>query len=190
MGPESRASRALASQIASAGHPVIHVDSDGFHHVRERRRRNTDDPARGYYEDAYDFDTLAERVLRPLGPSGSRRYATKVHDLSTDEVVHDATAIAPEGSVVLFDATFLQQPQLVGLWDKVIYLHADEDAAQARGIERDAEALGGYDAARSAYESRYMAACRIYLDERRPRERASIVIDNTDPLVPVIERLA
>jgi uridine kinase len=34
-----------------------------------------------------------------------------------------------------------------------------------------------------------MAACRIYLEERDPRRRASIVVDNTDPGRPLVERL-
>lgn len=104
-------------------------------------------------------------------------------------MITHATAIAPPDAIAVFDATFLQQPQLEGLWDHVIYLHADEDAALGRGVARDAAALGGDDAARAAYEKRYMAACRIYLAEQQPRERASIVIDNTHPRTPFVERL-
>ena len=72
----------------------------------------------------------------------------------------------------------------------MIYLLADEEAALQRGVARDADALGGHDSTRAAYDARYMAACRIYLAECQPRERASIVIDNTDPRAPVSERLA
>ena len=71
---------------------------------------------------------------------------------------------------------------------RVVYLHAAERAAVPRGVARDAVALGGVDAARDAYEARNMAACRIYLHERRPRDRATIVVDNTDPVRPVLER--
>ncbi|QBX54937.1 uridine kinase [Nocardioides seonyuensis] len=186
---KSTFTRALVKEVESSGRPAIHVDSDGFHHVRDRRRRNTVDQARGYYEDAYDFDALAELVLRPLGPGGSRRYARRVHDLVTDAVITDDTATAPPDAVVLFDATFLQQPRLEGLWDLVIYLHSDEEAAVERGVDRDADALGGRESARAAYDARYMAACRIYLAERQPRERASMVVDNSDPRAPVMVRL-
>ena len=49
--------------------------------------------------------------------------------------------------------------------------------ATARGIARDAEALGGPEAAAAAYDARYQAACRTYVAEERPRERASIILD-------------
>ena len=180
--------RDLAAAVTEQGRPVVHIDSDGFHHVRDRRYRQGRDSARGYYEDAYDFDSLVERVLRPLGAGGTGIYAVKVHDLASDAVVDDPTATAPRDAVVIFDATFIQRDGLRSLWDEVIYLHADEDAAMARGVARDSAAMGGHDAARAAYESRYMAACRIYLDEQAPRARASIVIDNTDPDEPSVQR--
>ncbi len=179
----------LTAAVAATGRPALRVDSDGFHHVRERRRRNVADPARGYYDDAYDFDSLAEAVLRPLGPGGDRTYATRVHDLATDAVITGEYATAAPNAVVVFDATFLQGDVLAELWDEVVFLDADEAAATARGIARDSDALGGAAAARVAYDERYLAACRIYLRERDPRSRASVVVDNTDPRHPVIVRM-
>ena len=37
--------------------------------------------------------------------------------------------------------------------------------------------MGGPEVAAAAYETRYQAACRIYVAEERPRERASIILD-------------
>jgi uridine kinase len=180
----------LVTRIAARGRPALLLDSDGFHHVREIRYRQGRDSARGYYEDAYDFTALRERALEPLGPGGSRRYATRVHDLATDEVVREF-GTAPADAIVVFAATFLQRGGLRESWDEVIYLDAAVERAEQRGIRRDAEHLGGRDVAARAYASRYMAACRMYLDEEDPRERASIVIDHDDPERPrVIERRA
>jgi len=186
---KSAFARDLAVALEAIGRSVIHIDSDGFHHIRERRYRQGRDSARGYYDDAYDFDSLTERVLLPLGPAGSREYAVRVHDLTTDAVIDTETAQAPSGAVVIFDATFIQRDTLRELWDEVIYLHSTVEAAMARGIARDAASLGGNESARAAYESRYMAACLIYVDEQKPRERASIVIDHTDPRAPTVERI-
>ncbi|WP_375001464.1 uridine kinase [Aeromicrobium sp. CTD01-1L150] len=186
---KSTFARELVATISSLGGPAIHLDSDGFHHVRERRHRQGRGSARGYYEDAYDFDALADRVLRPLGPGGNRVHATRVHDLHTDDVVIlDETARAPRDAVVVFDATFIQRDQLRSLWDEVIYLRAEESVATARGVARDAAVLGGPEAARSAFETRYMAACRLYLDEQVPAAQASIVLDNNDPSAPRLVR--
>ncbi|ACQ80438.1 uridine kinase [Beutenbergia cavernae DSM 12333] len=186
---KSTFARDLAAAMGQTDRPVVHLDSDAFHHVRERRRRQGHLSGRGYYEDAYDFDALADRVLRPLGPGGTRTYAVRVLDFASDAVIADETAHASGDAVVIFDATFLQRDELRDLWDAVVYLHADEDAALARALARDMTALGGEESARAAYESRYAAACRIYLDEQDPRRRASIVVEHTDPDRPQVERL-
>lgn len=179
----------LVARIETLGRPAILLDSDGFHHVRAMRYRQGRESARGYYEDAYDFDALREHALEPLGPGGSRRYAVRVHDLATDEVVREF-ATAPADAIVVFAATFLQRGGLRDLWDEVVYLDAAIDQAQRRGIRRDADDLGGADVATRAYESRYMAACRIYLDEEDPRSRATIVVDHDDPLRPRVIELS
>lgn len=123
----------------------------------------------------------------PLGPGGSQRYALRVHDIATDRVVREWGS-APQNAVVLFDATFIQRDDLRDQWDEVIYLDASMARAQARGVSRDADALGGVDEATLAYESRYMAACRIYVAEQHPRERATIVIDHEDTASPKLSR--
>lgn len=186
---KSTFARELAGALEAMGRSVVVIDSDGFHHLRKRRYQQGRDSARGYYDDAYDFGSLSRRVLLPLGPGGTGVYAVRVHDLESDFLIDTEMAKAPSGAIVIFDATFIQRDELRELWDEVIYLHCNEEAAMARGIARDAAALGGYDSARAAYDSRYMAACRIYLDEQNPRERASIVVDNTNPSAPTLERL-
>ena len=183
-------SRDLAECAAMTGRAVVLLDSDGFHHVRARRYRQGRESAQGYYDDAYDFGSLAERVLLPLGAGGTRDYAIRVHDLASDATIDDETAQAPPDAIVLFAATFIQRDRLRDLWDEVIYLDAREEAATARGVARDSDALGGPAAARAAYEARYMAACRLYVSEQDPCGRASILIDNTDPGAPVIRRLS
>jgi uridine kinase len=185
---KTRFARDLVGALARTGRDAVHLDSYGFHHVREVRRRGKD-PARGYYDDAYDFDRLVTDVLLPLGPGGSRRYATRIHDLETDAVVDDAWARASENSVVLFDCTFLQRGGLRDHWDAVVFLDADLAIARARGVARDREQLGGDDAARAAYDARYLAACRIYLDEERPVARADVVVGHDDPSKPELRRL-
>ena len=127
----------LAESIETLGRPVIRLDSDGFHHVRAIRYRQGSESARGYYEDAYDFDSLRDLALLPLGANGPHRYTSRVHDLATDEVVRE-WAMAPVDAVVLFDATFLQRDDLRDHWDEVIYLDATMERAQAAGTARDA----------------------------------------------------
>lgn len=185
---KSTFARELVAAVGALGRPAVHVDSDGFHHVRAVRRQDGDDPARGYYDHAYDFDAVVEHVLRPLGPGGSSTCATAVHDLVTDEVVEGATATVAPDAVVVFDCTFLQRGGLRRWWDEVVWLDVDREVALRRGVARDATALGGIDAATAAYEQRYMAACDLYVREERPRESATIVVEHDDPARPRLLR--
>lgn len=185
---KSRFARDLVAAVEHAGRRAVLLDSDGFHHVRDVRRRG-DDPARGYYENAYDFDRLVTDVLRPLGPGGGRVYATRIHDLAGDRPIDDAWELAHEDDVVVFDCTFLQRGGLRDHWDLVVFLEADPATARARGIRRDRDALGGEAAAASAYDGRYLAACLLYLDEEDPAARADVVVGHDDPSSPELRRL-
>jgi uridine kinase len=75
------------------------------------------------------------------------------------------------------------------IWDEVVFLDADTSIAATRAIARDEELLGGDAPARRAHAVRYGPACRIYLAEQRPRERASVLIEHSDPAAPWIVRL-
>lgn len=189
-GPQGVGKTAFAVELARvllAAGPVLRIDSDGFHHVRAVRYRQGRESARGYYEDAYDLDALRDQVLVPLGGVEPYRVATRVHDLVTDAVVHEEVDV-PAETVVLFDATFLQRGALRAVWDEVVYLDAPPSVARARGVRRDAAAMGGVDRAIAAYRDRYGAAFEIYAEEERPRERASILLDHADPAAPRVLR--
>lgn len=185
---KSTLARELVAAIAASGRAAVYLDSDGFHNPRHVRYRRGRDSARGYYEDAYDFRALVDRVLVPLGPGGSRLYATKVHDLDTDRVEVNLAAAAPNDAIVIFDCTFLQRGQLRDYWDEVVYLRVRRDIAVTRGAGRDAARFGGFEDARKAHDARYMAACDIYIREEHPAERASILIDHDDFANPIAVR--
>jgi uridine kinase len=180
--------RALAERLRRGSRPVLELDSDGFHHERAVRYRRGPTSARGYYEDAYDLASLERLVLRPLGAGARARIAVKLHDLGTDRPDLVEATVGPR-TIVLFDRTFLQRGALRDLWDEVIYLEVDEAVARDRGIARDADALAGPTAAAEAYDGRYLAAGRIYRDEEHPKERASVVVENTDPERPRLVRI-
>ncbi|MGX7835833.1 hypothetical protein ACWKSR_11845, partial [Campylobacter fetus subsp. venerealis] len=88
------------------------------------------DPARGYLADAYDLTGLREHVLAPLAlgpasvPVGLRR-------LEDDAPVCEQVWV-PAEAIVVFDATFVQRPDLRAHWDLVILLEASAGAALDR----------------------------------------------------------
>ena len=178
---KSTLARELAEAIPQLGRPVIHVSMDGFHHPRAHRHRQGRESASGYYEDAYDFAALARELLEPLGPAGNRRYRSAVIDLETDTALAEPARSAPEDAVLIVDGTFLQRPEISDLWDERVWVDTPLKVARQRGVERDAELLGGSQAAERLFAKRYHAAAKIYLDTVAPRDRATVIFGNAHP---------
>lgn len=175
---KSTVAAALASRIRSLDRQAIHLTMDGFHHPRAHRHQQGRMSADGYYWDAYDFGSLISEVLVPLGPGGSRSYREGVIDLQSDRRLDSAPRRASKDAILIVDGTFLQRPPLDEHWDRTIFVDTDFDTARARGIERDAEHLGGRERADEAFHLRYHAASRIYVDDVNPKTRATFVVDN------------
>ena len=179
----------LADAARRRGRPAIHLSCDGFHHPRERRYRQGRTSAAGYYRDAYDVHSLVDAVLEPLGSDGDRRYREQVHDLANDRPVRQPERTAADDAVVLIDGTFLQRPELAGWWDEVVFVDTAFEIARDRGTHRDAALFGGLDAARDAFDQRYHAACRLYVQDVDPAQTATIVVGNDDVDHPVLRRV-
>ena len=180
---KSTCARWLVNAIAAQGRPAIHVTMDGFHHRRAHRYLQGRTSATGYYQDAYDFDALCRYVLIPLGPNGTGEIQRRTIDLASDEPVEDSPEPVPVDAIVVVDGTFLHRSPLPDNWDYSVFIDTPMDVARARGIARDADALGGTEAAGRAFDQRYHAACRIYLDEVEPRTRATRVVPGIDSLL-------
>ncbi|CAE6859540.1 hypothetical protein R75461_07909 [Paraburkholderia nemoris] len=86
---------------------------------------------------------------------------------------------ATADAILLLDGSFLQRPILRSALDLVIYLHADKDKTNARGIARDRLRYGEGTDVTKLYEARYNPAFEMYEAECRPIQGADIVIDNT-----------
>jgi uridine kinase len=146
----------LADRLRSSDVRVIRICLDDFHRPEEVRYARGRDSPEGYYRDSFDLDAL-----------------------------RDAVACAAGGDVVvLVDGVFLLRPELVDLWELSIWVEIDEAESLLRGVARDALRMGGEDAARARYEARYLRGETLYVAEARPRERADVVVDNTDPSCP------
>lgn len=175
----------ITTALRARGRTVIDVSMDGFHHPRAHRYRQGRDSARGYYEDAYDFETFAKVVLSPLGPGGDRRYRPAIIDLFTDTPVDEPPHVADPRSILVVDGSFLQR-DLSDLWDVVVFVNTSFETAKARGTLRDAAQFSSPVDAEDTYRTRYHAANRLYLDEVQPAIRADVVIDNDDIDHPIL----
>jgi uridine kinase len=177
----------LAPSIEARGRPVIRGSIDGFHNpVATRTRRGATSPE-GYFYDSFDHDALIESLLQPLGPGGSRRFRRAAFDFRTDQPVEAPVERARPDAVLIFDGVFLLRPELRGYFEFSVFLRADFDVTLARAGDRDLHLFGSVSETRRRYQERYIPGQRLYLAEVRPERRASVVIDNNDPMHPIVE---
>ncbi|MGC4174388.1 uridine kinase [Demequina sp.] len=168
--------RALVSHaLREMGRDVAEASGDDFHHQRAVRYRQGRTSARGYYEDAYDYVALGDKLLRPLGPEGSRVVRLRHHDLESDAVLTDEPSVRLGDEVtVVVDGSFLQRPELDGLWDWVILVEASRAASAARQVVRDGAPADPDD----PYHARYFGGYDVYVAQRDPASRAHVVVTN------------
>ena len=171
-----------ARVVAASGRPVIRASVDGFHRPHEIRHRQGPASPQGHFHDSYDYAALRAVLLDPPSSGGNGRYQRVVFDHVGDRPVMAEREQAGAGSVPVFDGIFLHRPELAGRWNFSIFLRASSQTTFARMSTRD-----GFDRDPFAVSNRrYAEGQRLYLAACRPAERASVVIDNDDPLNPRI----
>ncbi|HEY1427987.1 MAG TPA: hypothetical protein VGF18_00310 [Candidatus Tumulicola sp.] len=172
---------ALANTIRNAGQTVIRASIDGFHRPKARRYRMGRDSPDGHYLESYDYEAFKTELLDPLSAGGSRLYRTAIFDCASDSAVESTRRTAANDSILIVDGLFLQRDELRNYWDRSIFLDVSFDIAIRRCAKRD----GTNDDYRHPSNRRYVEGETRYLKECRPRDRASIVIDNSDLSRPV-----
>lgn len=176
----------LAEVFAETGDAVFRAGIDGFHRPRiERYARGRRSPE-GFYLDSYDYPTFRRVLIDPFR-DGAQTAAATGFQLAAFDVVRDAPVesqwvTAPLDAVLVVDGIFLNRPQLRDLWDWSIWLDVPFEMAFARMALRD----GSEPDPDAPANARYRQGQELYLDEARPREAASVIVDNTDLARPRI----
>ncbi len=176
----------LVGPLQAQGYPVIRASLDSFHHPQAFRHRRGAASPEGYYHDSFDYPALKSLLLEPLGPGGSLCYQTALFDGRAEVALSSPVRTAGLHSVLLFDGVFLFRPELEDCWDLKIWVEVTFEVALSRAIQRDAALFGGEAAVRERYEQRYIPGQRLYLEQCRPREQANLIVDNNDPLHPLL----
>ncbi|MFD6510787.1 hypothetical protein [Bacillus sp. NPDC060175] len=169
----------LAEEIRKRGVPVTRASIDDFHNPRVIRYTQGKESARGYYEDAHDYTSFKERLLKPLGPNGNLQYEAISHNLITDMSVHNTPLVALPNMVLIVDGTFLLKKEIEYLFDYKVFVDTDFEIARKRGAKRETEAFGSYEEAEKMFLNRYHAASKMYIDEHNPKDCADVVFQNS-----------
>jgi len=176
---------ALAEIFAEVGTAVLRASIDGFHRPRvERYERGRQSPE-GFYLDSYDYPTFRRVLIDPFREGWQTNAATGVQleafDVRRDAPVESVWVTAPRDAVLIIDGIFLHRPELKGLWNWSVWLEVTPEVATARMAERD----GGDPDPASPSNARYRQGQELYLRDAKPREKASVIVDNNDPAHPV-----
>jgi uridine kinase len=118
--------------IEEQGRVVIRASIDDFQRPRAQRYRQGPQSPQGYYQDAFDYPSLQNALLRPLGPTGNGQYRRAVFDFSTDTALITREEHAPLNAILLVDGVFLLRPELDRLWDYRIFVQVDFEVALQR----------------------------------------------------------
>ena len=171
----------LAIALRRAGRTTIRASADDFHRPKVQRYRLGRDSPDGHYLESYDYDAMKRELLEPLGASGSRRYRTAIFDCDLDRPITSEQCVARNGAILVVDGLFLHRSELRDYWDVSVFLEVPFDIATRRCAQRD----GTRADYRHPSNRRYVEGETRYLQECRPQDRASIVIDNSDFSRPV-----
>lgn len=181
-GIETSGKTSLANElervIAVRGRPVIRAFGDNFRHPREVRYRQGRLSPEGYYEDSVDQEKLADWLLNPLGPEGTRMYRAASYNSKTDTVLDPPEQVAPGNAVVLVDGLFLFRG-LAGSFDYRVLVDIRYEEALKRARRRDTH-FGDEERILELFDKRFHPAQRRYHKEVQPRGLAHVIVDNND----------
>jgi uridine kinase len=165
---------AFADVVRERGRPVARPSVDDFH-AREPRYRLARDSPVGFRLYSYAFD---HDVLAGLRPGGNRRFRRASHDLETDELLELTWETAPTGALVITDGIFLHRDELAGVWAYSVFLDVPFELTAGRD--------GGPTDPNGPHLAPYVEGQRLYFAACRPWERATLVIDNSVPDMPLV----
>jgi uridine kinase len=175
--------------VRALGRPCVRASVDDFHPPGHAGRSGAGawTPER-YYAEGFDYRAFRELLLAPLGPGGDRRCQLALWDAFHDVAAAGEVVQVPEDAVVVVDGAFLLRPELRDCWDYVIWVQVDWDTMVERGVARDVAWVGPEQAVRERYRRLWIPLHELYERHTGAPGLADVVVDNTDPAHPRLER--
>jgi len=166
---------ALAERVSRGGHAVFRASIADFYKPRAQRYALGEDSGEGYYRDSFDYALFRRVLIEPFKLGGSTGFVTAAFDEARDALVETQWKTGRQDATLIVDGVFLDRPELRGLWNFSVWLEVDVGVAAERLFELEGEA---------GRSPRYAAGQELYLKDAKPREKATAIIDNSDPEHP------
>jgi len=166
---------ALAARMSRGGHAVFRASIDNFHAPRAQRYALGEDSGQGYYLGSFDYALLRRVLIEPFKLGGSAGFVTAAFDVQRDAQIETDWKTGQQDATLIVDGTFLNRPELRGIWNFSVWLDVTAEEARERLFEINGEA---------GRSSRYSAGQALYLSAAAPRARATAIMDNSDPERP------
>lgn len=170
----------LAEILTKGDREIIRASIDGFHNPKEIRYQRERNSAEGYYLDSFNHEVLINQLLKPLGPNGNLEYKESAFDFLTDSKVETKTKKADRNSILLFEGVFLFRPELNKFWDYRMFVDVGFNTTIKRAAKRDQYYLGSEQEIINKYRTRYIPGQKLYLTEAKLKEKANVIINNSD----------
>ena len=183
-GVDGSGKTSFAARLASAiqNRPVIVIHADDFLNPAPVRHAKGRASPEGFWEDTYNYSAMRDRLLAPLGPNGDGWYSPASYDAATDRMAQVEPVRAPSDALVVVEGMFLHRDELVSNWDASVFLDVPFIETAARMAVRN----GSNPDPEHPTMRRYVGGQRLYFDAARPWERATFVVDNSDPTAPKV----
>lgn len=167
----------LVAELAVAGATPVLVRVDDF---RRPLDWSAGDEASLYYEGYYDFERLGW-LLRTFA-AGATELVLPAYDGLAGVPLPDRRVVLGAQPVLVIEGVFVRRIPTGTIPVTAIYLDAPEAVARARLVARDTARGRTRAEVEHRLDQRYVPGQRRYHLECRPRERADLVVDNSDPL--------
>lgn len=173
-------SNELHNLLLDQGYESYRSSIDYFHNSKKVRYGSAKESWLAYYEDAHDYESMIERLLKPLTQGNEKYFQDGSLDLVKDIEIHPVKQYVSNDAFIIVDGSFLLKPILNSYWGFRIVIDTDFNIARERGVIRDSNLLSSQENAEKQYIERYHKASRHYLNTVNPAKQADIIVYNNN----------
>ncbi|MEC7628178.1 MAG: hypothetical protein VX855_08365 [Verrucomicrobiota bacterium] len=174
----------LAETLRTMKRSVFRAGLDGFHNPPEIRHRLGPLSVKGYFEDSFDYNSVREQVLLPLGPKGDGRFREGNFDYRKEQRERASLIQTEPDSILLFEGVMLFNEELVNCFDYRILVECSEEKIMKRAKKRDLAHFKSLHVLEEKYLQRFLPGQRIHSAKNKPEERADAILGNDDLNAP------